>query len=76
MEVRREIPWTTLFIEGVAIVVSILLAFAIDAWWDQRKGRAEERLRHEHDAEAVSALGRAHARLNAAGAEALTPRGN
>jgi hypothetical protein len=43
MEVRREIPWTTLFIEGVAIVVSILLAFAIDAWWDQRKGRAEER---------------------------------
>ena len=43
MEVRREIPWTTLFIEGVAIVVSILLAFAIDAWWDQRKERAEER---------------------------------
>ncbi len=31
------------------------------------KERAEERLRHEHDAEAVSALGRAHARLNAAG---------
>ena len=32
------------------------------------KERAEEVLRHEHDAEAVSALGRAHARLNAAGA--------
>lgn len=31
------------------------------------KQRAEERLRHEHDAEAVSALGRAHARLRAAG---------
>ena len=31
------------------------------------KDRAEERLRHEHDAEAVSALSRAHARLNAAG---------
>lgn len=29
--------------------------------------RAEERLRHEHDAEGVSALARAHARLNAAG---------
>jgi F-type H+-transporting ATPase subunit epsilon len=29
--------------------------------------RAEERLRHEHDAEAVSALSRAHARLRAAG---------
>lgn len=42
MGIRREIPWTTLFVEGVAIVVSILLAFAIDAWWDQRKDRAEE----------------------------------
>jgi F-type H+-transporting ATPase subunit epsilon len=31
------------------------------------KQRAEERLRHEHDAEAISALGRAHARLRAAG---------
>ena len=31
------------------------------------KQRAEEQLRHEHDAEAISALGRAHARLNAAG---------
>lgn len=31
------------------------------------KERAEEALRHEHDAEAISALGRAHARLNAAG---------
>jgi F-type H+-transporting ATPase subunit epsilon len=32
------------------------------------KDRAEATLRHEHDAEAVSALSRAHARLNAAGA--------
>ncbi|CAN5578726.1 F0F1 ATP synthase subunit epsilon [soil metagenome] len=31
------------------------------------KERAEERLRHEHDAEAVAALGRAHARLSATG---------
>jgi F-type H+-transporting ATPase subunit epsilon len=31
------------------------------------KERAEAALRHEHDAEAVSALSRAHARLNAAG---------
>jgi len=31
------------------------------------KDRAEERLRHEHDAEAVAALGRANARLSAAG---------
>lgn len=31
------------------------------------KERAEEILRHAHDAEAISALGRAHARLHAAG---------
>ena len=30
------------------------------------KERAEDRLRHEHDAEAISALGLANARLNAA----------
>ncbi len=33
----------------------------------QAKERAESTLRGEHDAEAVSALSRAHARLNAAG---------
>jgi len=27
-------PWFRIFAEGVAIVVSILLAFAIQAWWD------------------------------------------
>lgn len=32
-----------LFREGVVIVASILLAFAIDAWWDERKERVEER---------------------------------
>ena len=31
------------------------------------KARAEEQLRREHDAEAMSALGRSHARLRAAG---------
>jgi F-type H+-transporting ATPase subunit epsilon len=31
------------------------------------KQRAEEALRHSHDAEAISALSRAHARLHAAG---------
>ena len=32
-----------LFVEVVAIVLSILLAFTIDAWWDERKERVEER---------------------------------
>lgn len=31
-----RIPWRRVLIEGVVIVGSILLAFAIDAWWDGR----------------------------------------
>ncbi len=29
----RQIPWLRVFAEGVVIVVSVLLAFGIDAWW-------------------------------------------
>jgi hypothetical protein len=32
-----SIPWKKLVTEGIVIVVSILLAFAIDAWWDDRQ---------------------------------------
>lgn len=32
----RNIPWKRLIAEGGAIVVSILLAFWIDAWWNDR----------------------------------------
>lgn len=40
----QQIPWKRLTAEGVAIVVSILLAFWIDAWWDERRDRnAEEK---------------------------------
>jgi hypothetical protein len=35
----NNIPWKRLSAEGLAIVVSILLAFWIDAWWDTRKDR-------------------------------------
>jgi hypothetical protein len=38
---RERLNW--LLLEGVAIVVSILMAFWIDAWWDQRKDHLEER---------------------------------
>jgi hypothetical protein len=34
--VTRSIPWPRILAEGVAIVVSILLAFGIQAWWDER----------------------------------------
>lgn len=33
----RRIPWLRVITEGVVIVVSILLAFAVDAWWDQQQ---------------------------------------
>jgi hypothetical protein len=35
--------WGFLFTEMVLIVASILLAFALDSWWDERKTREEER---------------------------------
>ena len=39
----RTVPWLRIAVEGVAIVASILLAFGIDAWWDESQERAEER---------------------------------
>ncbi len=35
--------WGFLFTEAVLIVASILLAFALDSWWDERRDRVEER---------------------------------
>lgn len=35
-------PVTWLVLQGVATVASILLAFGIDAWWDQRNAAAEK----------------------------------
>ena len=40
----RSIPWKQIAVEAVAIVVSILLAFAIDAWWAER---IERNVEHE-----------------------------
>lgn len=39
---RENISWAQIGVEAVAIVASILLAFAIDAWWDERQLRVEE----------------------------------
>lgn len=38
----QEIPWLRIGTESVAIVASILLAFAIDAWWVDGQERDEE----------------------------------
>ncbi|MEM1176126.1 MAG: hypothetical protein AAGA33_11425 [Pseudomonadota bacterium] len=40
--VMDSVPWARLLIEGGVIVFSILLAFAIDAWWDERQDRERE----------------------------------
>jgi hypothetical protein len=43
MENSRKIPWRRIIVESVAIVLSILLAFAIDAGWDSFKERKQEK---------------------------------
>jgi hypothetical protein len=40
---KQSIPWSRLIAEGAVIVASILLAFAIDAWWDERADHVQER---------------------------------
>ena len=43
MAEQKSISWKRLAVEAAAIVVSILLAFGIDAWWDARNDVVEER---------------------------------
>ena len=38
----QKIPWNRISVEAVAIVASILFAFAIDAWWSERQLAAED----------------------------------
>lgn len=45
---RLEISWARLVLEGMVIVVSILPAFAVDAWWD---GTSERRRIQEQQAQ-------------------------
>ena len=40
---KAQIRWLRVFVEGVVIVGSILLAFGIEAWWDERVERGEIR---------------------------------
>lgn len=70
MTIRQPIPWRRLFAESAVIVVSILLAFSIDAWWDERQAAraqverlwrvaAEIEINQEIIGEKISILGRA-----------------
>ena len=52
---RHQIPWSRIAVEVVAIVFSVLLALALDAWWQQREQRdlaqtAQAHLRAEIEA--------------------------
>jgi hypothetical protein len=38
----QKMPWARLVAEGVVILCSILAAFAIDAWWEERLEREDE----------------------------------
>ena len=38
---RTQIHWKRISVESIAIVLSILLAFWIDAWWDEYQARKE-----------------------------------
>jgi len=40
----QEIPWPRIFAEGAAIILSILLAFWIQAWWEGRQQQGDERI--------------------------------
>lgn len=42
MSNTQKIQWKRLSVEAAAIVASILLAFAIDAWWDHRNDLISE----------------------------------
>jgi len=42
MSSTNHIQWKQIFAEGTAIVVSILLAFSIQAWWEDSQDREDE----------------------------------
>ena len=44
MSIDKTIPWQRIAVEGIAIVASILFAFAIDAWWNDRQQHESEQI--------------------------------
>ena len=74
----KDIPWLRIFVEGGVIVGSILLAFTLDAWWDNRNREDELRDQLEVVAREMQSAGEALQRaldahdMNAYLAEHLT----
>lgn len=67
----QRIPWTRILTEGAVIVASILLAFAIDAWWE---GGQELRSLRDHEDLVVAELAQASTRLRAEATDATAAR--
>jgi hypothetical protein len=44
MKESQDIPWKRIIVEATAIVASILLAFAIDAWWENTQREEAEQI--------------------------------
>jgi len=42
MNETQKIPWKRISVEAAAIVASILLAFAIQAWWEEQQEKRDE----------------------------------
>jgi hypothetical protein len=55
----NDIPWLRVVLEGAVIVGSILLAFALDAWWDNRNREDELRAQLEVVASEMESTSRA-----------------
>ena len=73
MNTSQDIPWKRLSVEAAAIVASILLAFAIDAWWEEQQDRQTERVDLERlHAEFVSNRDRVNDNAMATRAEAAS----
>ena len=43
MNETQKIPWKRISVEAAAIVASILLAFAIQAWWEEQQEKRDEK---------------------------------
>ena len=47
MASRSESLWRHPLLEGLAVLVAILIAFGLEAWWQERSERVAERVNLE-----------------------------
>jgi len=78
----KNIPWAQLGFESVLIVVSILLAFAIERWWSDRQDSIEEqtllrqlKIEFEDNASRLAEIRLDHEKVRSAGLRLLSVMG-